>query len=332
VISSSSKVGSVAILAILGALAGGAAGSAASPCVPQEKSATLPYEGTESVLGALLEIDVGLILSTWKIKGVMVCAKDGRPHACLLIENAYPCGLIEVVRQPARSHLAEASLVKFLEPIASVPLYGKSSSHTVESDQGSHLQFAEAHVYTFVPPFPELPGVAGLPIVHPLGPLFQVNYLSELDGFSWRTAFADSLLDPEAAAKKLALPSCESVPRVNDCAWKWGSWSPRIGFVNHPSEVMAAYVQALRAGRAASRPLGRVVLFPYPFEPRTGHFVAMLRPVRKPAVSIGRPGTRILETGALSKHSAYFFMHYAIFEECKGCLRVRVAAPRVPTW
>lgn len=213
-----------------------------------------PAAFTESIVGTLLQVDVGLILSTWKIKGVMVCTRDGRPNACLLIENAYPCGIIEVVRQPGRSHLLEASLLKLLEPLGNFGvLYGKSSSHTVESDQGSHLQFAEAHVYTFVPPLLGVPAIGGLPIVHPLGPLFQVSYFSEIDGFNWRTAFADYVLDPEAAAKRLALPSCESVPRVEDCAGKWGSWFPRIGFLNHPSEVMAAYMQALRAGRAAAR-------------------------------------------------------------------------------
>ena len=316
---SSPKVVSIALLC---ALAGG----------PQERPPRLPYEGTESIVGTLLQVDVGLILSTWKIKGVMICTRDGRPNACLLIENGYPCGIMEVVRQPGRSHLAEASLLKLLEPLASSGLYGKSSSHTIQSEQGSHLQFAEAHVYTFVPPLPGVPGIEGLPIVHPLGPLFQVAYLSEIDGFNWRTAFADYVLDPKATAKHLALPSCEAAPRLEDCAGKWGSWFPRIGFLNHPSEIMAAYMQALRAGRAASTPTGRIVLASYPYEPRTGHYVEMLRPVRKPVTSIGRPYTRILETGSLSEVGAYYFMHYGIFEECQGCLPVRLVAPRVPLW
>ncbi len=300
----------------------------------QERIPKLPYEGTASVAGSVLEVDIALILSTWRIKGAMACVRESTVRVCLIVENAWPSGLIEVVRQPGRSHLAEAFAGQALSSFADSGglLFGTSSSHTTQADQGSHLQFAEAHVYTFVPNLQIPSDYSGIPFAVPPGPLFQVSYLSELDGFGWRTGFADLVSDPVSALKRAGLPSCAESPRVYDCAFAWASWWPRVGFLQHPSEPMAAGVQALRAGRAAAMPMGRAVVSPYLYEPRTGHWVQMLRPARRPGISIGRPFTRPAEQGAGSKHGAYLFLHYGVFEECKGCLTVRLTEPRVPAW
>jgi len=181
-------------------------------------------------------------------------------------------------------------------------------------------------VYTFVPDL----GFSNsdIPLAVPEGSLFQPNYLSELDGFGWRSPVVDSLTCPESELAKLK--SCGEFPDPLTCAGTWGSYFPRIGFVNHPSQALGGAVQALRAGRAASRPLGRVVLSGYPFEPRTGHFLQMTEPVPKLAVSIGSPFPQILDQGAGSPFGNYLFIHFGIFQFCSGCLPVTLEEARPP--
>jgi len=274
----------------------------------------------------ILSVDVTCILRTWKIVGVDICTHMGEPYVCVIVENAYPAGIIEAVRKPLTSHLAEAQIL--LGALPSVEEYGITSSHTTDTSSGTGLQFTEVHAYEFVPQIPILS--SALPIVVPPGNLFTISYFSELDGFAWRTGLVDMLLDPMAAAQKAALPSCSTVPRTYDCAWSWGSYFPRTGFAIHPSEVMAAHLLSLRGGRVASLPVGRVALAPYPYEPRTGHYIQMVRPTRRACVSIGWPVVRMIESGALSKEGAYLFIHFGIFQECKGCWGPLLAPPRPP--
>jgi len=284
------------------------------------------YEGTETVAALNLQVDVSCILRTWKIVGVMTCPSPaGGVTTCLIVENAYPVGIFEAVRKPLTSHLAE--ITAFAKAFGSAPLFGKTSSHTADAGQGAGLQFAEGHVFEFVP---QLLLDSGLPLAKPSGQQFAVSYLSELDGYFWRTGLAEMLLNPLEAAKKAVLPSCAKVPRLDDCAWTWGSYFPRIGFTIDPSEVMAAHLQALRAGRVASQPVGRIVLSPYPFEPRTGHYLQMVRPSPRACSSIGWPIRRTIEPGALSLQGAYLWIHFGIFRECRGCLPPILAEPRVP--
>lgn len=288
------------------------------------------YEGTESALAMPLRVDVGCILRTWRITGVVVCpAFPHGVHVCLVIENAYPVGILEAVRRPYTSHLAElAPVAAGLQGAASgIGLFGETSSHTGSSADGTSLQFTEAHAYEFVPGG----GMAtGLPLAVPIGSAFRVSYLSELDGFAWRTGMLDLLADPAQAAAKAALPSCSTVPRTGDCAWNWGSWFPRTGFVVHPSEVVAGMILALRAGRVASNPSWRVALGGYPHEPRTGHYVQMVRPTWRSCVPIGWPLTRTIEAGTLSREGAYLFLHFGVFRQCKGCIPTRLVEPRPP--
>jgi hypothetical protein len=284
----------------------------------------LPYEGKDSVIGTIARIDVTCILRTWRIKGVLACTHGFDVKVCLWVENAWPSGLFEVIRQPYRTQMLEMSLaLKVMEPFRGL---GGSSSHSPVAGDGTTNQFAETRVYTFVPDL----GLSNsdIPIAIPLGSLFQPNYVSELDGFGWRSPLVDTLTAPETMVARIK--SCGMAPDPITCAGTWGTYFPRIGFINHPSQALAAAMQGLRAGRAASRPLGRVVLSPYPFEPRTGHFIQMVEPVPKPALSIGSPFPQVMDVGAGSPFGNYLFIHFGIFECCSGCLPTRLVGERPP--
>ena len=299
------------------ARAAGAAGATSQDAEPP----AMPYEGTESIVGTLGKIDVTCILRTWRIKGVGYCMTP-EPRVCLWVENAFPNGVLEVVRQPHRTHYAEMKGV--IEGLRPVRLFGVSSSHTPVSGDGTTNHFTEARVYTFIPPIE----LGDIPIARPSGPVWQVDYVSELDGWGWRSPVVDALTSPRAVLS--SLKSCDRIPDPLTCSGTWGSYYPRIGFVNHPSRVIAAHLQALRAGRAASMPIGRIVLAPYQFEPRTGHYVQMIQPIWRPCVSIGSPFTKLIETAASSRHGAYAFIHFGVFEECRKCTPVILTSERPP--
>ncbi len=284
----------------------------------------LPYEGKQTLTGTLARIDVTCILRSWRIKGAMVClTPSGGIRACLWVENAWPSGLVEVVRQPWKTHFAE--MKGALQSLKGAPTYGVSSTHGPMAGDGTANQFAEARVYTYVPDY----GLSQseIPLAVPSSSPFTPNYVSELDGFGWRNPLVDSFTSPEAMLARLK--SC-SIPDPRLCAGTWGGYYPRIGFINHESEVVAAYVQALRAGRAAAMPLGRIVLQPYAFEPRTGHYIQMLEPSYRSCVAIGFPFTKAIEVGAGSKFGSYLFIHFGVFEVCKGCLPTRLTQERAP--
>jgi len=302
---------------------------AASPAVLQEAVVTggLPFEATESFPSLLLRVDVSLILASWRIVGVMACpAVPTGVITCVIVENAYPVGLLEVVRRPFATHLLEFGPI--LKGMAPAQLFGSTSSHGPNAADGTGLQFAEAHVYSFSPQIPVLSQV--LPLVIPPAIPYGLAYSSEIDGYFWRTGLAEWLLKPGEMARKQLLPACSVIPRTQECAGVWGSYVPRIGFTVHPSEVLAAYLQALRAGRVASDPVGRVVLGSYPYEPRTGHYLQMIRPSLRSGTLIGTPFTRLLEAGSLSAQGAYIFIHYGIFKECKGCMPPTLVEARLP--
>jgi hypothetical protein len=256
----------------------------------------VPYEGTLNGASVLARIDVTCILRTWRIKGVLWCPWKSHWKPCLWVENAYPCGLLEVVRQSFRSHLAELPL--------------PAPRRTTSGHKEAELQFAESRVLTYVP---SISDNLEIPIAAPRGPQYRINYVSELDFVGWRTGLLDLLF-----------------ARTGECAGSWGCYEPRMGFVQQPSEPLAAHLQALRGGRVAARPVGRIVLAPYEFEPRTGHYLQMVSPVVKPCVSIGHPDLRGLETASGSPYGAYLFVHWGYFEACKRCLPTRFLPPRPP--
>jgi hypothetical protein len=250
-------------------------------------------------------LDLSVILKTWRVKGVMFC-----PKPCLWVENAYPSGIFEVTRQPFQSSLVGGNLFG----VSGVT----SSSHTDSSDgSASTLQFADSRVYTFIPPI-EL----DLVIAKPQGPMFDLNYVSELDAFAYRTGFIDYVRHPKESGVL-----CDLNPSHPACAGRWGNFYPRIGSVIRDGEVLASYLTALRAGRAASDPWGRVVIRSYPFEPRVGHYLQMVDPVRRAAVPIGGDLAE-LERGAGARDGHYVFVHYGIFEACGKCLPARLVEAR----
>ena len=266
--------------------------SVVAVCLLQDR---LPYEGSIPAVAVIPKLDVTAVLRTWRIKGVLYCPWRGHTKPCLWVENAYPCGLLEVVRQQFKSHLPE---------LPQFPMRMTTSGHNL-----GNLQFAETRVFTFVPPLVQ---DLEIPIAAPR-PKFLINYLSELDAFGWRTGLLDLLF-----------------AFSRDCAGNWGCYYPRRGYVEQPSEVIAAHLQALRGGRVASQPFGRVVLFPYQFEPRTGHFIQMISPIVRPAVSIGSPDLEKLEKGNVSPFGAYLFAQWGLFDECRHCLDPRYLPPRPP--
>jgi len=286
----------------------------------------LPYEGKESLTSTLGRMDVLLILRSWRAKGILACTHGVDVRVCLWVENAYPSGILEVVRQPYKSQLAEMKgFLKGLEPLETGPGFG-SSSHSPVAGDGTANHFAEARVYTFVPDV----GLSNsdIPLAIPSAARFQPDYVSELDSLGWRSPLVDSLTCPEAALARVK--SCGGAPDPVTCAGTWGSYYPRIGFLNHPSPALAAALQALRAGRAASRPLGRAVLATYDYEPRTGHYLQMIEPVAKLGMSIGSPFPELMDLGAGSTFGNYLFVHFGIFDGCSGCLPVRLVEARPP--
>lgn len=256
--------------------------------------------------------DLTLILRTWRIKGAIAC-----PDPCLWVENAFPVGIFEVTRRPFGSALREFDAA--LSPLRR--LGGTTtSSHTGSSDGSeSTMQFAEARVYEFVHPWDA--GVIARPERGGVG----VSYVSELDRLAWRSPLPDLLLHAAASATL-----CDVPPRpARICAGTWGNYYPRHGFVVRDSEVVAAYLQALRAGRAASDPRGRIVVSRYPFEPRTGHWIQMIDPVGRAPVKIGGAEPALLESGgALARDGGYVFVHFGLFERCAGCLPGRLLPER----
>jgi hypothetical protein len=285
----------------------------------------LPYEGKDSIATTLGRMDVTLILRTWRAKGVLACTHGFDVRVCLWVENAYPSGIFEVVRQPYKTQLAEMKgMLKGLEPVKTAPL--GSSSHTPVAGDGTTNQYGEARVYTFVPDV----GLynSDVPIAIPSTAKFQPDYVSELDALGWRSPLVDSLTCAESVLARLK--SCGLYPDPVTCAGTWGSYFPRIGFINHPSQALAAAMQALRAGKAANRPLGRAVLAQYEYEPRTGHYIQMIQPLPKVAMSIGSPFPQMMDLGAGSTFGNYLFMHFPIFEYCSGCLPVREVEERPP--
>ncbi len=262
-----------------------------------------------SMAAVMGQVDWSVIFRSFRIKGMMFC-----PKPCVLVENAFPVGLLEVSRREFRTDVAE--LKPLMEPFAKKP-----SSHSDSRDKTeSTLQYAEAHAYEFVPPV-DLGFIA-----KPAGAPLALSYLSEADRWAWRQPMLDWLLHP---VESFTLCDGAAGP-IHACAGSWGNYYPRHGFVTRDSEVMAAYLQALRAARIAGDPALHAVLKSYPFQPRTGHYVQMVSPVRKSAVKIGDPNIAQIETGAGARDGQYQFVHFGIFEACRGCLPTRLVEARVP--
>jgi len=293
------------------------------PAGAQEKLPPGSYEKSETQFSLYGQIDVSCILAHWQIVGAMVCSHGFDVHFCLIVQNPYPVGVVEAVRRAGTTHFREASL--YLSGLSKLPLFGRSSSSTTAQGMGSAMQFSEAHAWAYVP---EL-GLSDTLIAKPQTQNFMSPaYYSELDGFFWRTPWADPSEAPRLPLAKTI--SCSQVPRLEDCAGTWGPWYPRTGFLTHPSEVIASELLALRGGRIAAEPGVRACLGRYPYEPRTGHFIQMIRPLWKPCASIGSPFVQPLEAGAGQMEGAYLYVHFGVFIECQGCFPAILQVPLPP--
>lgn len=285
-------------------------------------AAPATYEGTETSVGVLARLDLTCILRNHLILGAMVCTHGFDIRVCLINQNPYPVGILESVRRKGTSFLSEAR--PFLSALKGLPLFGESSSHTTEQGSGTGLQFSEAHAFESVPDLPVDDFIA-----KPSGSIFVPRYFSEVDGFFWRSPEAATAVDPSSMVAGLL--ACSKIPRPSDCAGTWGPWYPETGFLVHPSEVMAGHVQALRGARVSSHSAIRPSNH-YSWEPRTGHFVQMIRPVWKTCVSIGTPLVKYAEQGAGSAEGSYLFIHFGVFIECNGCLPAILQVPLPPTF
>lgn len=280
------------------------------------------FEGTESFASMLGKIDVTCILKTWRINGVRVCVKKGKPVACVVVENAYPVGILEAVKHTWSSHLKE------FEPVAralSKVTKSMTSSHGPDGNPTSGLCFFESRAFMFVPRVS-----SSLPIAVPPHQGFGVSFVSEADAFEYRRPLVEMFL--KAPSILATLPTCDVVwPKsLAACCGNWGSYYARSGFINHPSSVIAGYVDAMRAGRIASDPPPHVVLGPYPYEPRTGHYVQPVRPKLEPCLKIGSPLLLKVEKGKGSVDQTQLLIHFGVFEECKPCWGARLVEPRMP--
>jgi len=156
-------------------------------------------------------------------------------------------------------------------------------------------------------------------------------------GHGFGTLFLASVYGEEEDAdrrKKLEDVLTRAVQFIGEAQSTTGGWNyvsnKDGGGDGHEGSVTITQMQALRAARIASDPAMHVVLKAYPFEPRTGHYIQMTSPVKRPAVRIGDPNISAIETGAGAKDGHYRFVHFGIFEACRGCLPTRLVDARSP--
>jgi hypothetical protein len=280
--------------------------------------------------------DYSCILRHWRIRGVGFCIRDLAPRACLKVENPWPVGVFEVTRKEYASSIAEVqpmltSIRPAMKDVSSAFFKTKpnNSSHVLGPQGGRSTRFAEARVLEYAPPFEFVSGGLALPVAvpcvrsMPLG----LRYASELDALGWRNELLDRLYYTIFTAGGI---SCDLQwpANLHACAGPWGSYYPRVGWANHPSSVISAYVQALRAGRVASEPsFGRIKLGPYPHPVFTGHFFQSVSPGLRACDRIGSPLVMKVEAGNGSPSGGHVLIHFAIFRSCVGCDPCGTIAP-----
>ena len=123
------------ILAAFAVIVGGAL--CAAQDIPR-----MEYEGSSDQVTLQGQLDWAAVLRTWRIKGVLVCTIGTEVKACLWVENAYPCGVFEVVRQPFRTHLKEGEIVMGLL---------KDLGLDIQARHGEAMQFADVRAWSWVP-------------------------------------------------------------------------------------------------------------------------------------------------------------------------------------
>lgn len=268
--------------------------------------------------------DYSVILREWKIRGVGFCIKDLKPRPCVRVSNPYPHLVTEVTREDMGSDILEVNLfLKALKPMKSATQLiqkttDNASSHTPQGQGSRSIQYAETRVLDFSPPISQI--AHGLPIAFPCirSRFMDLKYVSELDAFGWRSELLDGIF---YLAQTAGVPcDVQWAGNLQGCAGTWGAYYPRTGWANHSSSVIASYLQALRAARVPSEPgLGRIVLGPVVYPPRTGHFIQMVSPRRGAAKRIGSPNIADMELGNGSLQGKSIYIVFGIFDRCVGC-------------
>jgi hypothetical protein len=262
------------------------------------------------------------IIKTYKIKGVCFCTIDGIPRIGIIKENAFPTAIVEVVKQPFSSILTESISVLTYFNMSGVKI--SDSSGVGEKAKGEGLEFAEVHSFYF--PSPGLEDFQWLCI--PKTKPFMPIYFTEIDYYGWREGLTDKLFYPQKILASATL--CNGAgSNLHYCAWAWGGWYPRTGFLIHPSEPIAMQLIGLRNLFAASQPLGRPVINPYNFPPRTGHYIMPVYPDVRPCYNIGTISP-VAENNLVSEDGRYLFIHFPVFECCQPCWGSRLKGPVVP--
>jgi TraU protein len=224
---------------------------------------------------------------SWKVTGACLC----NPFTpCLTVEYHEPGWLIETVLKPGTTALSE--LAPFLDAAlqaGGTALPGGGGAGNAPGSGHTNLQYMEAHVYT-------LPQPLGGPCTScaPSPQLPLINYASELDAVTWRTAAA--------------------VPSPLDLITQIGTWGrlyPRGGKSIHGSKPVASGLTAARALDIAFQPIGtppnvdaHVVIAP------TGGFsrcFQMAWPKQTPCMPAGTPPP-LWETASVSPRGTYIWI------------------------
>jgi hypothetical protein len=269
--------------------------------------------------------DYSCLLRHWRIVGVCVCIRMGKPIISIRVRNPYPTLVLESSRQDYQSAIAEVNAaLALLKPTAGavsdelLKTRRNTSSHTSGPQGGRSTQFAEARVMEFAPPVNLV--ATGLPVALPCTEAKPLSllYVSELDAFGWRHEFLDALF---YVAMTAGVPcDVQWAGNLQGCAGPWGSYYPRVGWATHSSSVITAYVQSLRAARVATEPaMGRVVLSRGAYPPRTGHYIQLVEPKPGACRTIGTPDVLGVELGNGSSSGRFIFIVFGVFERCIGC-------------
>jgi hypothetical protein len=281
-------------------------------------------------------VDREFIRANWKVVGTESC----HGQQTEIVENPFPFAVVEVVLAPDETFIKGGSaMVKGLGGTTQF----KSGTH--RPDPSNLHQFYITRVYTFIPEqvARELQGQGLSLVAHPRGIVpdattFLLNYASETDRVS-----ADR---PQAT--KLAGLSPDQIPRgcevrpTKDCFRTWGRRVPEDNLENEKVPYLAVTLVALRTGRipeyygvAATQGGPSGALFKQkglggrpswswwsstrPLEPRTGHYLQLLRP-DKPQKPIEIGDEKFLRDPDTLKEAGKgraLLMLYGIFRESR---------------
>jgi hypothetical protein len=228
---------------------------------------------------------------SWKILGPCFC---GPTTPCLTVEYMEPAFVVEVVKKPGDTVIPIlGTLLQGALNAAGLPAVGGGGAGNASGSGHTNLHYSEVHVY-------QIPNPLGGPCsgCAPSGRL-GINYASELDSATWRTAVA--------------------VPSPLDLLLQvgvWGRMYPRGGKVIHGSEPVAGALAAVRALDIMKMPVGlppnvdaHVIL-----QPGDGGTPAacmqLAYPKTTPCLTAGTPPL-LWETGTLSITGKYVWIIWA---------------------